>query len=589
MIETLKSKFADKNLVRLLSENLRMQALNYSVAIVAMVVIAVTSALTAWIMKDIINSIVESGNKAQVLTVAAGVVGIFVVKGFATYIQVVWLGKAGNSVVAYNQRKLYLSILKRNISFFREGNSSGLLMRVTGSAQGARKVIDIIVTGFVRDLLTLFGLLFVMFYQQPALSLLCLVVGPIALYGVRRIVGYVKDITSAEMTGQAEIIKIIQETSSGIDVVKAFDVEEEISDRMFDAIKTVEKRRNAIRRLEAATSPLMETLAGFAIAGVVAISAFDFFGPSHTSAGALMSFITAVFMAYDPAKRLARMRVNIETGMRRVDMMYAILDQPIELLEKPDAVPLPDGEGGIRFTNVDFTYKSGKSAINGLSIDFSPGKTTALVGPSGGGKSTIMNLIMRYYDPTRGSVEIDGVDLRNATFSSLRKNISVVGQDTFLFDGSVKYNIAIGLKEATDEEIIAAAVAANAHQFIQDLPHKYDTEVGENGRNLSGGQRQRISIARAILRDSPILLLDEATSALDPESEAQIREALDRLTLGRTTIVIAHRLSTVLNADRIVVIENGSITEQGTLEELLELNGLFRSLYDHQFGDVSEK
>ena len=583
LLEKLRKNLSDKMLVRLLRENMRMQALNYSVAMIAMVVMAATAAATAWIMSDIINSMMESGNRAQVLGVAAAVATIFTVKGLATYIQLVALSRAGNSIVAHQQRLLFSSILKHSVSFFDEGKSSDLLMRVTLSAQGARRVIDTVVTGFVRDLLTLFGLVCVMFYQQPVLSIICLVIGPIALLGIRRILSYVRDILASELTGQAEIMKIIQETSTGIRVVKAFDLEDKIFDRMDGAIRDVQKRRNEIKRLEAATSPLMETLAGFAIASVVALSTLEFFSPTGTSAGQLMSFITAVLMAYEPAKRLAKMRVNIEVGMRMVETMYQVLDRPIDLTEKPDAVSLQKGAGHVAMTNVDFEYGGGKKILEDLTIDFAAGKTTALVGPSGGGKSTIMNLIMRLYDPTKGTVEIDGVDLRDATFVSVREQISFVGQDTFLFDGTIKSNIAMGSDGATDKQIVAAAKAANAHDFIMEMPQGYDTEVGENGGNLSGGQRQRVSIARAILRDSPILLMDEATSALDSGSEYLIKDALDRLTAGRTTVVIAHRLSTVLNADRIIVIDGGEIAEQGTLDELLAKGGLFRELYDHQF------
>ncbi|WP_264479722.1 ABC transporter ATP-binding protein [Roseobacter weihaiensis] len=588
MLKKLISQLTNESLVRLLRENVRMQAMNYTIAILAMVVIAITSALTAWIMKDIINSMMEGGNRAQVLSVAAAVAAIFTVKGIATYVQMVWLGRAGNSIVSHQQRKLYLSILKHSVSFFSKGNSSELLMRVTMSAEGARRVIDTVVTGFARDLLTLIGLIFVMFYQQPLLSLISLVVGPIALLGVRKILSYVRDIMAAEMTGQAEIMKIIQETSAGIRVVKAFDLEDNVYDRMDDAVRSVEKKRNAIRRLEAATSPLMETLAGFAIASVVALSTVSFFGQSSTSAGQLMSFITAVLMAYEPAKRLAKMRVNIETGMRMAELMYQVLDRPVEVTEKPDAVTLPSGIGGVSLKDVDFEYMNAQTVLKGLSIEFEPGKTTALVGPSGGGKSTIINLIMRLYDPTNGSVEIGGTDLRDVTFKSLRQVISFVGQDTFLFDGTVKNNIAMGLHDATDEQIIDAAKAANAHEFIMELEDGYETRVGENGKLLSGGQRQRISIARALLRDSPILLMDEATSALDSGSEVLIKQALDRLTVGRTTILIAHRLSTILNAHKIVVIDKGQVVEEGNLNELLQHNSLFRELYDHQFNSDAE-
>lgn len=586
MLEKFMANLNSKMLWRLLSENMRMQAKNYIIAIIAMVMIAATSSATAYIMKDIIDSMMASGNRAQVFAVAAAVALIFTVKGMATYVQVVWLSRAGNSIVAFQQRKVYRRILEHGVAFFNEGESSDLLMRATYSAQSARAVIDTIVMGFARDLLTLIGLVIVMFYQQPTLSLFSMVFGPIAVYGIRRILSKVREIMQAQMTSMSEIIKVIQETSTGIRVVKAFALESRMAERMSVAVASVESRANAIARLEAATSPLMETLSGFAIATVVALSAVSFFGDTSTSPGQLMSFVTALMMAYEPAKRLARMRVSIEAGMIGVSMMYQIIDTPISVIEKPDAKPLPEGGGEVRFQNVGFEYGNGQSILNDLSVHFEAGKMTALVGPSGGGKSTIMNLIMRLYDPTSGHIAIDGCDLRDTTFASLRDKIAFVGQDTFLFAGSVKYNIALGTKDATDEQIIEAAKAANAHDFIMKMARGYDTEVGENGSNLSGGQRQRVAIARAILRDSPILLMDEATSALDSQSEYLVKEALHRVSKGRTTIVIAHRLSTVLNADRILVIKEGEVVEEGRLGELLEQDGVFKSLYDHQFSQA---
>ncbi len=578
-IATLKSKM----LWRLLSENMRMQAKNYTIAVVAMIVIAVTSSLTAYIMKDIIDSMMEENNRAQVFAVAGAVALIFTAKGMATYVQMVWLSRAGNSIVAFLQRNVYRSILDQGVAFFSEGDSSDLLVRATYSAQAARTVIDTIVMGFARDLLTLIGLVIVMFIQQPTLSLFSMVFGPIAIYGIRYLLKKVRKIMEAQMTSMTEIIKVIQETSTGIRVVKAFALEGRMVDRMSIAIGSVESRANAIARLQAATSPLMETLSGFAIAAVVALSAVSFFGDTSTTPGELMSFVTALMMAYEPAKRLAKMRVSIEVGMIMVDMMYKIIDTPISVMEAPDAKPIPKGGGEVNFIDVGFEYSDGQSILRDLSIRFEAGKTTALVGPSGGGKSTIMNLIMRMYDPTSGRVEIDGCDLRDATFASIRDKIAFVGQDTFLFAGSIRHNIALGSKDASEEQIIAAAKAANAHDFIMKTRNGYETEVGENGVNLSGGQRQRIAIARAILRDSPILLMDEATSALDSQSEHLVKEALHRLSKGRTTIVIAHRLSTVLSADRILVIKDGEVVEEGKLAELLEQDGLFRALYDHQY------
>lgn len=583
MLEKFIANLNGKLIVRLMRENFRLQVFNYSISIAAMVVMAAMTALTAWIMKDIIDSMIEEGNQAKVFAVAASVALIFTIKGIATYIQVVFLSRAGNSIVAAQQRKLYERILQHGVSFFTDQDSSDLLMRVTYSAQSARTVIDTLVMGFVRDLLTLIGLVAVMVYQQPTLSLFSLLFGPIALYGVRQIVARVRKIMEAEMTSMAEIIKVIQETSIGIRVVKAFALEDNMSDRMKVAVSNVENRANALARLGAATSPLMETLSGFAIAAVVALSAVNMFGNETSTPGELMSFVTALLMAYEPAKRLARMRITIEAGMIGVNMMYQVLDMPISVIERDDAIPLPEGANAVRFHDVRFEYQDGQSILKGLNIEFEAGKTTALVGPSGGGKSTIMNLIMRLYDPTSGHLEIGGCDLQQATFASLRQKIAFVGQDTFLFSGTVKRNISLGRSDALDEEIMAAAKAANAHEFIVNMDEGYETNVGENGSNLSGGQRQRLAIARAILRDSPILLMDEATSALDSESEYLVKEALDRLTRGRTTIVIAHRLSTVISADKIIVIKDGLVAEEGGLAELLELNGLFRKLHDRQY------
>lgn len=588
MIDSFQANINSEMLKRLLRENLRAQSFSYSVAIVAMIVIAVTTALTAWIMKDIIDSMVQSGDRMKVFAIAGAVALIFTIKGLATYVQVVALSRAGNRIVANQQRKLYDRLLEHGVAFFNTLDSSNILMRVTTSAQAARGVIDTLIMGFVRDLLTLIGLIVVMVYQQPTLSLFSLIFGPLAILGVRQILKRVQGIVEANMASTAEIIKVVQETSTGIRVVKAFALEKHMARRMNAAVTTVESRSNAMARLSGATSPLMETLSGFAIASVVALSTVSIFGDTATSPGELMSFVTALLMAYDPAKRLARMRVGIQAGLVGVGLMYQILDTPIAVSEDAEARPLPEGPGEVVFNKVSFNYEANKALLRSLDVTFEAGKTTALVGPSGGGKSTIINLILRLYDPVDGQIEIDGFDLRRATFASLRDKIAFVGQETFLFAGSLKQNIAMGRENAADDEIIAAAKAANAHDFIQAMPQRYNTDVGENGGNLSGGQRQRIAIARAILRDSPILIMDEATSALDSESEFLVNEALQKLSRGRTTIVIAHRLSTILSADKIVVIKEGEVAEQGPQGELLLQNGLFRALYDRQFSTPNE-
>jgi ATP-binding cassette subfamily B protein len=579
----------DKLLWRLVRTNLHEQRKLYGISIAAMVVVAAMTSSVAWIMRYIVDAMTIPDNQGIVFMVALAVAAIFTVKGLATYVQVVSLTRAGNRIVATQQIRLYDKLLRQGVSFFNLTESSDLLMRVTQSAQAARMIIDLIVTSFVRDLLTLIGLLAVMFYQQPVLSSVALLVGPAAIFGIRVLLRKVRKIMEMEMASLAEIIKVIQETSTGIRIIKAFALEERMASRMARAVREVEKRSNAISRLEAITSPLMDTLSGFAIAAVVALSAVQIFGLQGTTPGQLMSFVTALLMAYEPAKRLSRMRITIEAGMVGVRMMFGLLDQPETLAEHPNPVTMTKGPGRIVFDRVGFSYGAGRPVINDLSLVFEAGKTTALVGPSGGGKSTILNLILRLYDPHEGTVTIDDLDIRLASFTSLRDKISFVGQDTFLFSASVSDNIRFGSPTASEEEVIAACKAANAHEFIEHLPQGYKTQVGENGAFLSGGQKQRLAIARAILRDAPILLLDEATSALDSKSEALVQEAIQRLTRDRTTVVIAHRLSTVLGADKICVIEAGALAEEGTAKALLARGGVFRGLYDQQFGSADAR
>ena len=585
-MDRLLPNLANSHIARLVSENIRAQSALYIVAVIAMVAVAATTSAVAWIMRYIVDSMTNPEDRARVFMVAGAVALIFIFKGIASYVQVVALTRAGNRIVATQQKKLYAKLLRQGAAFFNLTESSDLLTRVTQSAQSARAIIDIFVTGFVRDALTLVGLIGVMLYQQPTLTVISLAVGPLALLGVRVILRKVRKIMELELASLAEIIKVIQETSAGILIVKAFALEDRMAQRMNSAVGQVEKRSNAIARLEAVTSPLMDTLSGFAIAAVVALSAVNLFGETPTSAGQLMSFVTALLMAYEPAKRLSRMRITIEANLVGVRMMFDMLDSPETMVEAPQPVDLGQGRGQVIFRDVGFAYGNGHPVLRDLNMVCEAGKTTALVGPSGGGKSTILNLILRLYDPVAGSVSIDGTSLAEASFKSLRQMISFVGQGTFLFSASVLDNIRFGRPAASEDEVIEAAKAANAHEFIAGLPYGYHTPVGENGAFLSGGQKQRIAIARAILKDSPILLLDEATSALDSRSEALVQEAIHRLTRHRTTIVIAHRLSTVLEADKICVISEGQMVEQGTTQELLDKQGLFRSFYDQQFRNV---
>ncbi len=553
----------------------------YGAAILSMLVVAGMTAASAWILREITNEFVIDKRVDRVNMIAAAVAGIFILKGLANFVQAYFMSRVGNAIIADRQRKIYDRILAQGIEFYHSTSSSDLITRMTNNAQAARNVLDLIVTSYVRDLVTLLALIGVMVWQQPVLSLICFVAGPVAIYGVNRILKRVRNFAAMEFRSVGQIVQVMQETAIGVRVVKSFNLESLMRKRMYKAVADVEDRANNIAALEAVTSPVMETLAGLAIAGAVMVSGLLVLQGGQMP-GNIMAFIAALLLAYEPAKRLARVRISLESGIVGVRMMFQLADEPLTLAEKPDAKPLRAGPGEIRFDAISFAYQNGPPVLDRFDLTLEAGKMTALVGPSGGGKSTILNLIMRMYDPKSGKVLLDGQDISHATLASLREKIAYVSQDTFLFAGTIMHNIRLGRQDATDEEVIAAAKAANAHDFIMAQAKGYETDVGENGGLLSGGQRQRISIARAMLRNAEILLLDEATSALDAESEALFRDALQQLTDGRTTIVIAHRLSTVHQADTIVVLEGGKVVESGPHRALLTQGGLYQKLYEYQ-------
>jgi subfamily B ATP-binding cassette protein MsbA len=411
---------------------------------------------------------------------------------------------------------------------------------------------------------------------------ICSLAAPIGIYLQRRLVKRIRTVSQREVLSYGQIVQTMRETAQGIRVVKAFTLEPAMSGRMNEAVRAVERVGNKINAVNARVNPLVDTLGGFAVAGVILYAGWRSLTYGETP-GEFFSFITALLMAYEPARRLARLQIRLSQACIGVRMMYDVIDTKPGLTDRSGAPVLKVPNGRVQFDNVTFRYTPDAPVLCDLTLDIEAGKTTALVGLSGSGKTTIMNLILRFWDPEHGAISVDGQDIREVTLNSLRSQVSLVSQDVFLFDGTVRENIAAGHSGATEEAIVAAAKAAYAHHFIQALAKGYDTQVGELGGQLSGGQRQRVSIARAFLKNAPIILLDEPTSALDSESEQAIQRAIAQLTERRTTLVIAHRLATVLNADRIHVIDNGRLAESGSHRELLALGGLYSRLYDIQY------
>jgi len=567
---------------RLIREQGSKHVKGYVFAFSMMGIIAATTTLSAYIMRDIVNRIFVDRNIEAMYAIGGAISAIYIAKGFATYGQQVVLSKIANNIIAECQARIFDKMLAMDISFYNARHSTEFIARQAFISQSAGNALNTIVTALGRDILTTLGLTFAMFQQDAALASVALLIMPVAIVGVRRLGNRARRVIMTEFQGFAAILESLQETAQGIRVVKAFTLEPYMRERQIKAIASFETAANKLSRVQSRSSPLMETLAGLAIAAVVVYGGYRviYWGAAP---GNFFAFITALLLATEPAKRVARLHVDINSSLLGVEMLYEFLDQPTPETE-PDTLPaLKVVSGRVAFEDVEFSYRPGEMVLNRLNLVAEPGETTALVGRSGGGKTTAMSMIMRFYEPTAGRILIDGQDIAAFSRRSLRSQIGYVGQDTFLFKGSIRDNIAFGRPGASDEDIVAAAKAAFAHDFIVGFEQGYDSPVGEQGMQLSGGQRQRISIARAFLKDAPLILLDEATSALDTESERAVQEALKTLCAGRTTIVIAHRLSTVASAERICVIEGGKVVESGRQDELLARNGIYAMLHKTQF------
>jgi ATP-binding cassette subfamily B protein len=569
-------------LARLIRERGRKYAPQYAVAFILMFIVAGTTALSAWLMKDVVNLIFVDRAPGALVWLPAVVIGIFTAKGVSSYFQEVMLARIGNRMVAETQTQMFDHLLSQDLSFYQRFQSNDLITRITLNAQATRDAVNLVATSLGRDVVTLIGLVGVMVIQQPAMFAICALGAPIGILVQQKLVSRIRKVVKKEVMSFGNIVKTMRETAQGIRVVKSFTLEPEMKSRMDASIAAVERVKNKMVSVNAGVNPMIDTLGGFAVAGVIFYAGWRSLTYNETP-GEFFSFITALLMAYEPARRLARLQVQLGQACIGVQMMYDLIDTKPILVDRPDAKPLDVHSGEIRFDNVSFGYKPKCLVLKELSLHVQPGKTTALVGLSGSGKTTIMNLILRFWDPDAGRISVDGQDIREATLKSLRSQIALVSQDVFLFDGTIRENIAAGVDNADEEAIIAASKAAYAHHFVENLPAGYATQVGELGGQLSGGQRQRISIARAFLKNAPIILLDEPTSALDSESEQAIQRAISQLTERRTTLVIAHRLATVLNADCICVIEEGRLAEIGTHRELLTQGGLYSRLYDIQF------
>jgi ATP-binding cassette subfamily B protein len=563
---------------RLLTEYGLVQWPRYLLAFALMGIAAGCTAIVAYFAGDLVNQTYVHRDFDGVLRLGLLALVVFSLRGAATYGQAVLLSRIANSIVADNQRRLFRKILQHNLGFFADHHSSEFIARMTTGAAAASQALNLLISAVGRDLLALIALVSVMVIQDPVLSLVVFVIAPPAVLMMGKLVRRIRTVAYNQWTGGARTLETMQEAVQGIRIVKSFTLEDTMCSRFDTNVAAVERESNKMARVGQRTGPLMETLAGAAISLSLIYGGYRVIQTGATP-GEFVSFMTAFLLAYEPAKRLARLNMDLNAVLVGVRILFEIVDAPATEPGGDTRPPLTLDQGRVEFRNVRFSYRPGEQVLRDLSFVAEPGKVTALVGPSGGGKSTILNLILRYYDVDDGAITIDGQNIGTAARRSVRNQIASVSQDVFLFRASVRDNIAFGKPGASEAEIVAAARAAHAHDFIMSFPQGYDTPVGEHGLKLSGGQRQRIAIARALIKNAPIILLDEATAALDSESEQHVQQALAELCKGRTTIVIAHRLSTIVHADRILVIESGEMAEAGRHRELLGKGGRYAAFY----------
>ncbi|MBX9805782.1 MAG: ABC transporter ATP-binding protein/permease [Alphaproteobacteria bacterium] len=566
---------------RIFHEHIRPYGRYFGAAIVLMILAALSTSALPYLLQPVFDEVFTHGTPRLLMLVCGGIFLAFVVKGATSFGEAVIMTYVGQRIISDLQNRLFSHLMHLDLAYFHGTSSGDLLSRFTNDVNLMRNAVATSLVGFGKDSFTLVFLVSLMFYRDWTLACIAFFVFPLAVFPILRIGRRMRKVANNTQEELASFTGRLTQVFQGIRVIKAYGTEKYEATRAHTMIERIFALVYKSARVRSASHPIIESLGGMAIVIVIAYGGWQVMHHARTT-GEFMSFILALLLVYEPLKRLSNLNANLQEGLAAAGRVFAILDTPATIQDRPDAKPLPRIEGHIEFHNVRFAYPDGKVALDGINLKIKKAHSIALVGASGAGKSTIINLIPRFYDIQDGQILIDDMDIRDVTVQSLRDQIALVSQEIMLFDTTVRDNIAYGSFGATDADITAAAKAAAAHEFIDALPLGYNTMIGENGVKLSGGQRQRIAIARAMLKNAPILLLDEATSALDTDSERQVQAALKILMEGRTTLMVAHRLSTVVEADKIYVLDQGKIVESGDHQTLLEHKGIYANLWQAQ-------
>lgn len=573
----------DALLRRIIVENVPRHWKIYLFAFAMTFVVSGCTSMVAFLIGSIVDATFLSRDVGAVFMLSFVWIGLFMVRGLAIYGQDISLARAANRITAMVQKRIFSRLLQQGVGYFADRRSTEFMTNAVMGAGAFANILNQLVLAIGRDAFTIVFLIFFMVIKHPLMSLVGLGVLPLALFGVEKLVLRAREIAVTQFVGAERILGTMQEVVHGFRVVKAFRLEGLLTRRVDRSVDDLERASNNLAKVSNWSSPLIESFGGIAIGLACLYSGYQVLA-ANAVPGEFVSFMLAFIMLFDPARRLARLKIDLGGSLVMAQSLYQLFDTVPSEADDERLPPMKVGAGRVEFSHVDFAYHASTPVLRDLSFVAEPGRITALVGLSGGGKTTTFNLLLRFYEIAKGTITIDGQDVSKVSRASLRDQISYVGQDVYLFEGTIRDNILLGRPDATEEDLVEACRAAYAHDFIVTLSKGYDSPVGEFGSKLSLGQRQRISIARALLKNAPIVLLDEPTASLDAESEHFVQMAIRRLCAGKTTLAIAHRLNTIDDADCIHVLEDGTVVESGRHEALMAANGRYATFFNLQFG-----